>query len=259
MAYENIIVEKKEEGIVKITLNRPQVLNALNNASYAELKAALEDIQRDENVAVVILTGAGHAFSAGRDLKATDDFLEGDEVIMDVFTLLEKLGPPVIAAVNGYAITGGLALALSCDIVVASENAVFRDNHAQVGVFPDGSTSQKLPRLVGEKKAKEILFTSDLISGSEAERIGLVNKVVPPEKLEEEVMLLAKKIASQPKPMIRSIKQIVTQGMRTDLEAAMMLVRIENLRRQATFKREEIAQQGRQAIEEGRKVGKHPF
>ncbi len=259
MTYENIVVEKKEEGIVKITLNRPQVLNALNNASYAELKAALEDIQGDENVAVVILTGAGHAFSAGRDLKATEDFLEGDEVIIDVFTLLEKLGPPVIAAVNGYAITGGLALALSCDIVVASENAVFRDNHAQVGIFPDGNSSQRLPRLVGEKKAKEILFTSDPISGSEAERIGLVNKVVPPEKLEEEVMLLAKKIASQPKDMIRKIKQIVNQGMRMDFEAAMMFVRIENLRRQGTLKREEIAQQGRQAIEEGRaKVGKQP-
>ena len=242
MTYKNIIVEKKEEGIVIITLNRSQVLNALNNASFAELRTALEDIQRDENVAVVILTGAGRAFSVGRDLKATEDFSEGDEVIIDVFALLEKLGPPVIAAVNGYAITGGLALALSCDIVVASENAAFRDNHAQIGIFPDGSTSQKLPRLVGEKKAKEILFTSDLISGGEAERIGLVNKVVPPEKLEEEVMLLAKKIASQPKPMIRSIKQVVNQGMRMDLEAAMMFARIEYLRQQATLKREEIAQ-----------------
>ena len=242
MTYKNIIVEKKEEGIVIITLNRSQVLNALNNASFAELRTALEDIQRDENVAVVILTGAGRAFSVGRDLKATEDFSESDEVIIDVFALLEKLGPPVIAAVNGYAITGGLALALSCDIVVASENAAFRDNHAQIGIFPDGSTSQKLPRLVGEKKAKEILFTSDLISGGEAERIGLVNKVVPPEKLEEEVMLLAKKIASQPKPMIRSIKQVVNQGMRMDLEAAMMFARIEYLRQQATLKREEIAQ-----------------
>ena len=151
MAYENIIVEKKEEGIIKITLNRPSALNALNNALLKELKLALEEIQGDENIAVVVLTGTGRAFSAGRDLKATDDFFERTDVIQDVFSLLQNLGPPIIAAVNGFAITGGFELALACDIVVASENAVFRDTHAQMEIVPGAGNTQRLSRLIGKK------------------------------------------------------------------------------------------------------------
>lgn len=252
MAYENIIVEKEEEGIVKITLNRPHVLNALNNALCKELKLALEEIQSDENVAVVILTGAGRAFSAGRDLKATGDFFERHDVVRDVFSLLQEPGPPVIAAVNGFAVTGGFELALACDMVIASENALFRDTHAQVGLVPGAGNTQRLPRLVGEKKAKEILFTSEFVSAAEAERIGLVNKVVPPQKLEEEVMLLARKIASQPKHMIRKLKQVINQGMRMDFDAAMMFEQLESRAWREKLVPEEIAQRGRGVIEGGR-------
>lgn len=252
MAYENITVEKKGEGIVKITLNRPHVLNALSNALFDELQLALEDIQRDDTVAVVILTGAGRAFSAGRDLKTAEDFVVFERLARSVLSSLEELGPPVIAAVNGFAITGGFELALACDIVVASESALFRDTHAQVGILPGGGNTQRLPRLIGEKKAKEIMFASEFISATEAEAMGLVNQVVPPEKLEEEVMLLARKIVTQPKDMIRKLKQMINEGMKMDLKAAMMFEQLESRAWRQRLVPEEIAQRGQAVIEKGR-------
>lgn len=251
MAYENIIVEKLEKGIVKVTLNRPRVLNAMNGALLKELRLALEELDKDEDVAVVILTGAGRAFCSGMDLKATGVFYERVSAGI-IFSLFRKLGCPVIAAVNGYAVTGGFELAMACDIVVASENAAFRDTHAQVKLLPGGGNTQRLPRLVGEKRAKEILFTSDFIPAAEAARIGLVNKVVPPEKLEEEVMQLARKIASQPKDMIRKMKQVINEGMNMDFGAAMMYEQLESRAWREKMTPEEIAQQGRAVIQGGR-------
>jgi enoyl-CoA hydratase len=249
MTYENIILQK-ENGIAKLTLNRPKVLNALNSALVAELKQALQEINKDETIDVVILTGAGRAFCAGMDLKALGESLEPFEAVADIFYLLDNLDPPVIAAVNGFAITGGFELALACDLIVASEDAVFRDTHAQVGVIPGGGNSQRLPRLVGEKKAKELLFTSEFISAKEAERIGLINRVVPAEKLEEEVMQLAKKIASQPRDMIRKLKRTVNEGMKMNFGSAMMFEQIEFRRHLGKMAAKEIEQR-RQAVVEG--------
>jgi len=231
MAYENIIVEKKEEGIVKITLNRPHVLNALNNATSRELTAAWQEVQRDETIDVVILTGAGRAFCAGRDLKETgdtDDFFTTDEAVRDALRLPQRIGATVIAALNGVAVTAGFELVLACDIVIASETASLRDTHASFNFIPGAGLTQILPRLVGDKKAKEIMLASDFISAKEAERIGLVNKVVPPEKLEEEVMALARKITAQPKPITRKLKQVINDGMKLDFNAAMMLEQMEH-------------------------------
>ena len=251
MVYENIIVEQVEKGIVKITLNRPRVLNAMNSALLTELRQALGELERDEDVAVVILTGAGRAFSAGMDLKETGHFYEWKGGSF-TFSLLRNLKCPVIAAVNGYAITGGFELAMACDIVVASENAAFRDTHAQVRVLPGGGNTQRLPRLVGEKKAKEILFTSDFIPAAEAARIGLVNRVVPPERLEEEVLQLARKIAVQPKDIISKMKQVINEGMNMDFGAAMMYEQLESRAWRAQMTPEDIAQQGRGVIKGGR-------
>ncbi|MDP2954702.1 MAG: enoyl-CoA hydratase-related protein [Chloroflexota bacterium] len=256
MRYENVLVEKKEEGIVKITLNRPQVLNALNNALCRELSQAFEEVNRDESVSVVILAGAGRAFCAGRDLKAPKDFLEGDWVVGEVFSWPQRLAPPIIAAVQGYAVTGGFELANACDLIVAAENAIFRDSHVQVGLVPGAGNTQRLPRLVGEKKAKEILFTSEFVSAREAERIGLVNKVVPVEKLEEETMALARKLASQPRQMLRKLKQVINEGMAMNFGAAMMF---ESLQSRAWRERqtpEEIAQRGQATIQKGRAEGR---
>jgi enoyl-CoA hydratase/carnithine racemase len=252
MAYEHIIVERKEDGIVKIILNRPQVLNAYSNALLRELKQALTAIQLDDSVAVIILTGTGRAFCAGRDLKVPEDIVGSDEILFDVFPMLQKIGLPVIAAVNGFAIAGGFELAMACDIIIASQNALFKEAHAQMGVLPSAGSSQKLPRLIGEKRAKEILFTSKFISAAEAERMGIVNKVVEPQNLEEEVMLIARVIASQPRQIIRKLKQLVNEGMKMNFDAALIFEELESRKWRANLNREEIAQRAQIVIKAGR-------
>jgi len=139
------------------------------------------------------------------------------------YKALEDLSKPVIAAVNGYCFTGSFELAMCADIIIASENAVFGDTHARFGVIPGGGQTQRLPRQVGPKKAKELLFTCDTISASEAERLGIVNKVVPPEKLEEAVMEMAEKILKNIPESLRIVKFLVNEGMRMDLQAGLKM------------------------------------
>jgi enoyl-CoA hydratase/carnithine racemase len=252
MTFENIIVDRKDKGIVKVTLNRPHVLNALNSALWQDLKTALEDISEDETVSVVILTGAGRAFSTGRDLKDTEEFFQPHDIISDAFSLIDNLEIPLIAAVNGFAITGGFEMALACDLIIASEDAVFRDTHVQVGIIPGGGNTQRLPRLIGEKKAKELLFTSEFISAVEAERIGIVNKVVPAEKLEEESMALARKIASQPKDTLIAVKRVMDEGMGMDFKSAKIFEHEESVKQQKQLIRDGFDERLRGVIEGGR-------
>lgn len=220
MTYNKIILEKKN-GIAKITLNKPQSLNAVDEELLSELVAALDDIEKDASVNVVILTGAGRAFSAGRDLKGV---LEGREWAGgERYRALEDLSKPVIAAVNGHCFTGSFELVMCADIIIASENAVFGDTHARFGITPGGGQTQRLPRQIGAKKAKELLFTCDTISASEAERIGIVNKVVPPEKLEEAATEMAEKILKNIPAAVRAIKSLVNRGMKTDLETGLKM------------------------------------
>ena len=223
MAFENIAVEKKE-GIATITLNRPQVLNALNQQTFSEIKEALEDIGRDDSVGVVLLTGAGRAFSAGLDIKSLGEGLEGGDVGVEInrkawaaIEAIESLPKPVIAVVNGYCLTGALEVALACDMIIASENARFGDTHARWGLRPTWGLSQRLPRLVGVMKAKELSFTAELITAQEAERIGLINRVVPAEKLEEAAQELAAKMLSNSRGSLAAYKTLINQGMRKDL------------------------------------------
>jgi len=229
MGFKNIIVEKKE-GIAKITLNRPQVLNALNQQILSEIQAALEDIRRDDNVGVVLITGAGRAFSAGLDIKALSGLGRGGYVGVGISGLgggpieaIESLPKPVIAVVNGYCLTGALEVALACDMIIASENAVFGDTHAKWGLRPGWGLSQRLPRLVGVMKAKELSFTAEMISAQEAERIGLINKVVPAEKLEEAAQELARKMLSNSRGSIAAYKTLINEGMRADLATGLKI------------------------------------
>jgi len=220
MTYENIIVEKRA-GVAKIMLNRPHALNAVTEQMLAELVAALDDIDKDDAVNVVILTGAGKAFSAGRDLKG---ILEGREKPGAWrYRALEDCSKPVIAAVNGHCFTGSLELVMCADIIIASENAVFADTHARFGVIPGGGQTQRLPRQIGPKKAKELLFTCDTLSAREAERIGLVNKVVPAEQLEAAAMEMAEKILKNIPETVRTFKDLVNKGMHMDLESGLRM------------------------------------
>lgn len=223
---KNIFVEK-ERGIAKIVLNRPDVLNALNSSLLSELVAAIEETEQDMETKVVIITGAGRAFSAGMDLKEVSSAEQGlprrIKLAWEIFQKIEGMSKPVIAMVNGYCYTGALELVMHCDIIIASEDAVFADTHARYGLVHGGGGTQLLPRLIGAMKAKELLFTSEPISAFEAERIGLVNKVVPASKLEESTKELAEKIMQNSTTSIKAIKSLVNRGTKLSLEQGLEL------------------------------------
>ncbi len=220
MGFKKIVLEKSD-GVAKITLNRPEVLNSMDEELLTELVAALERLERDESVNVLIITGAGRAFSAGRDAKA---ILKGGEWPGGPrFKVLEDFSKPVIAAVNGFCFTGALELIMCADIIIASENAVFGDTHTRFGLIPSGRQTQRLPRQIGAKKAKELLFTGDTISAAEAERIGLVNKVVPPDKLEAAAREMAEKILKNIPETVKATKYLINQGMKKDLETGLRM------------------------------------
>lgn len=233
MAYATIIYEKKD-NIARITLNRPQVLNAISPQLLLELQDALQDIAKDDMVGVVVLTGAGRAFSAGVDIKGMNEPGQGNaaadrkRLALDVIEALENLDKPVIAAVNGYCLTGALELATACDLIIASENASFGDTHARWGLTPTWGGSQRLPRIVGPHKAKEMVFTCDMLTAAEAEQIGLVNKVVPPEKLDEAVEEMAGKILANSRASISIQKSLINRGLRMDYASALKMAEEES-------------------------------
>jgi len=183
-ALENVLYEKKD-GIAYVTLNRPKVLNALSQRTWQDLRAAFEDARDDATVRGVILTGAGDkAFIAGADISeiAHITAIEAEQSSrygQDVLTLVETLGKPVIAAVNGFALGGGCETAMACTIRVASEHARFGQPEVALGIIPGGGGTQRLPRLVGKGRALQIILSGAMITAQEAYRIGLVNEVVP--------------------------------------------------------------------------------
>jgi len=229
MEFENIIYDKdKEKGIAKLTINRPEVRNALNAATRQEIRNALGEIEKDEDVRVVIITGAGEkAFISGADITA---FKDATPIVMEesastlgqqLFSNIENLNVPVIAMINGFCLGGGLELAMCCDIRIASDNAKFGQPEINIGLFPGAGGTQRLPRLIGWGKAKEMIYTGKIIDAAEAERISLVDRVVPPEKLEEEVNQLAETIASKSPLIIKLAKKAINRGMYTDLAAGL--------------------------------------
>jgi enoyl-CoA hydratase/carnithine racemase len=226
--YDTILVEKTE-GIAKITLNRPQAMNALNPALLRELADAFEALRSDDDLDCVVITGAGRAFCAGVDIKSMDEGSAESsakartKLALKIIDTIENLEAPVIAAVNGYCFTGGLELALACDMIVASENAAFGDTHAKWGLTAIWGGSQRLPRVVGVMKAKELMFTCATISAREAKEIGLVNRVTPAEALEDTVMEMARSIAANSRLANRAHKQLINRGMMIDLGSALKM------------------------------------
>ncbi len=219
--FENLLVEISE-GIAQVTVNRPKALNALNEQTLKELLDCFQGLENDAAVQVVILTGSGEkAFVAGADIAymkelsavaARDFALLGQQVMNGI----EQLTKPVIAAVNGFALGGGCELALACDIRLASENARFGQPEVNLGVIPGFAGTQRLPRLIGKGRAKELLFTGDMIKAQEAFRLGLVNRVLSPEELLEAAQTMAKKIAAKGPLAIRLCKDAVDNGMEMD-------------------------------------------
>ncbi len=221
MQLETLIYEKKDY-IAWITLNRPEVRNAQNDTMRAELVKVLEDCRDDDNVRVIIITGAGDkAFSAGADIsefpkKMPADWLRGKGSLRAV-DLIREIPKPVIAMVNGFALGGGCELAMACDIIIASENAQFGQPEIRVGVIPGAGGTQILPRLIGEKKAKELIFTGNLITAKEALELGLVNKVVPQEKLKETVIEMANALLQHSPVILKLAKIAINKAWETPL------------------------------------------
>ncbi len=226
MEYENIVFDV-ENGIATITFNRPKALNALNNALLDEFSTALDKISQNEDIRVLILTGAGEkSFVAGADITELATFGPLQAKVFakkgqSIISRLQALSIPVIAAVNGFALGGGSEIALSADFIYASENANFGLPEITLGIIPGFGGTQRLPRLIGMNMAKEMIFTGKMIPAGYAKEIGLVNKVVPAESLMDEVMKTAKMIASKGKVSLRAAKEVINNGVNVDLASGL--------------------------------------
>jgi enoyl-CoA hydratase len=216
----NVLYEKRG-GIAYVTLNRPKVLNALDAATWADLRFAFEDARADSSVRGVILTGAGNkAFIAGADISelAHVDAYEAEESSrfgQEVLNLIENLGKPVIAAVNGFALGGGCETAMACTIRIAAEHAKFGQPEVKLGLLPGGGGTQRLPRLVGKGRALQLILTGETISAQEAYRIGLVNEVVPAANLIARAEAVLKQIAANAPIAVKYSLDAANKGLDT--------------------------------------------
>jgi enoyl-CoA hydratase/carnithine racemase len=212
------ILFRKENGLAFITLHQPETMNALSGQMMDELRAALHHIDRDTKIRVVLLSGGDHCFAAGFDIREIENiatpvdarcYLKKAHALFDSLEGLEK---PVIAVIAGLALSGGFELALACDLRVAAENATFGQPEIKIGMIPGGGGTQRLPRVIGMTKAKELLYTGDHINAQEAYRLGLLNRVVAPDLLMQEARVLALRIAAQPQEALKAVKLAVNGG-----------------------------------------------
>jgi enoyl-CoA hydratase len=223
----NTVSYLKEGTLGVVTLNRPRSLNALNAELMKELGALLDEIGSDKQILTLIITGGPKSFCVGADISEigliqTPAQAHGfAEIAQKLFLQVETLPQPVIAAISGPAVGGGCEIALACDLRIAAENAVFGLPEIKIGVMPGGGGTQRLPRLVGMGRAKEMIYLGDSIDAAEAYRIGLVNRVVPPEKLMEESRAMASKLATRPPLALKMCKRVVNDGMTMDARSAL--------------------------------------
>ena len=228
MSYEFILTEQKGRvGVV--TLNRPKQLNALNAKLMQELAQALYAYDADPGIGAILITGNEKAFAAGADIAAMKDFSYMDAYMADYITRdwehLRRIRKPVIAAVSGYALGGGDELALMCDIVIAADNAKFGQPEINLGVMPGAGGTQRLPRAVGKAKAMDLCLTARTMDAQEAERAGLVSRVVPADKLMEEALAVAQKIAGYSLPVAMMIKESINRAYETALSEGVLFER----------------------------------
>ncbi|MGD8837341.1 MAG: enoyl-CoA hydratase-related protein [Desulfobacteraceae bacterium] len=228
MTYENILVTM-EQGIATVCFNRPKALNALNSALFDELSRAIDVIALDSDIRVVVLTGAGDkAFIAGADIKelANLDALQAkafSKIGQSVINKIGELAMPVIGAVNGYALGGGLEMALVCDFIYASENASFGLPETNLGLIPGFGGTQRLSRLIGPNQAKELIYTGKIISADQAQGMGLINQVFPADKLMDEVTATAQAICAKGRVSLRAAKEAVNSGSDIDLATGLKI------------------------------------
>lgn len=215
---EPVLRVETSEGVATVTLHRPDKMNALSRDLRTAIAAAFQELAADPRIGVAIVTGAGRAFCAGLDLRelGASGLGGGDAAAAvsegDMLRAMRAFPGPIIGAVNGVAVTGGFELALACDFLIASTEARFADTHARVGIMPGWGLSQKLPRLIGIGRAKELSFTGNYLLAEQAERWGLVNRVVPPEELLPVCRALAKDMLSCESDVLRKYKKLIDDG-----------------------------------------------
>ena len=220
--YDNLLIERHADGYAVITLNRPEALNALNSALFADLAAFLDAVEHDDTVRCLILTGSGDkAFAAGADIKEMADQSYAQMYTNNYFALghdrITRFRKPIIAAVNGFALGGGCELAMLCDFIIASEKAKFGQPEINLGVAPGIGGSQRLTRLVGKAKAMDMVLTARMMDAAEAERGGLASRVFPHDTLMDEVRKIAARIASQSPLAVMANKEMVNAALETTL------------------------------------------
>ena len=229
MSYETLIVETPSAGVTLVRLNRPEALNALNSQLLGELSAALDAAEADEAVRCVVITGSERAFAAGADIKEMSTKTYAEMFKQDFFGAsarrIEQFRKPIVAAVAGYALGGGCELAMLCDFIIAAETAKFGQPEINLGVAPGIGGTQRLTRFVGKSKAMEMILTGRMMDAAEAERAGLVSRVVPADKLVEEAMAAAAKIAGQSPLAVMMNKELVETAYETTLSTGVAVER----------------------------------
>ena len=228
MSYDLIKLEQRGR-VGLITLNRPKQLNALSPQLMQELGAALQAYDADDGIGAIVITGNEKAFAAGADIAAMKDYSYMDAYLADYITRdwehIRRIRKPVVAAVAGYALGGGNELAMMCDIVIAAENARFGQPEVNLGVMPGAGGTQRLPRAVGKAKAMDICLTARMMDAQEAERAGLVSRVVPLEKLMDEALAVAEKIAGYSLPVVMMIKESINRAYESTLAEGVLFER----------------------------------
>lgn len=228
MAYKHLLLEK-EDGIGILYINRPEAMNALNTEMLEEIRQAAADIGKDDEIQVLIITGAGDkAFVAGADIKEMHGLtaVKGRQfgyTGQEAFRAIEKLEKPVIAAVNGFALGGGCELAMAADIRLAAEKAKFGQPEVGLGITPGFGGTQRMARLIGEAQAMELILTANVISAEEAYRVGLVNHIYPKETLLDEARKMARRIMSNAPLAVKYAKSAINRGLQTDIETGMAI------------------------------------
>jgi len=229
MSYENIEVRTEAGSVGIITLNRPKALNALNDALMTELGAALKAFDADEAIGCIIVTGSERAFAAGADIRAMAKYSFADVYKGDFITrnweIIRSIRKPVIAAVAGFALGGGCELAMMCDFIIAADNAKFGQPEIKIGVIPGAGGTQRLPRAVGKSKAMDMALTARMMDATEAERAGLVSRVVPLDKLADEALGAALVIAGFSRIAVMAAKESVNRAFESGLSDGVMFER----------------------------------
>lgn len=228
MTFELIIAEKRGR-VGLITLNRPQAMNALNDQVVNEITAALNDFEADDNIGAIVITGSDKAFAAGADIGAMAEFSYMDayksEYITRNWERVKTCRKPVIAAVAGFALGGGCELAMMCDIIIAADSAKFGQPEVKLGILPGAGGTQRLPRAVGKAKAMDLCLSARLMDATEAERAGLVSRVVPADKLLDEALAAATTIAGFSLPVVMMIKESIGRAFESGLNEGLLFER----------------------------------